>query len=103
MYKFLPEICLRVHNEIHNIRKPCLVKCFKWLLKVIQGQRAGKGLAKGWQRAHFGFPTLEAKRAHPSTVVLCLVFTRQYTVKFFPSMIILETFSHHYQLPTFIL
>ena len=38
--------------------KPCLVKYFKWLLKVIKGQRAGKGQGlakgKGWQRARAG-------------------------------------------------
>ena len=38
---FLPDICLTgVHNEIHDIQQPCLVKYFKWLLKVM-------GLAKG--------------------------------------------------------
>ena len=36
----------RVHDEIHNVKKPlkpCLLKYFKWLLSH-QRQRAGKGL-----------------------------------------------------------
>ena len=36
---FLPDICLTgVHNEIHDIQQPCLVKYFKWLLKVMAGK-----------------------------------------------------------------
>jgi len=46
-----------VDNEIHNILKPREAlpsQVFQVVLKVIKGQRAGKGngdvLAKGWQR-----------------------------------------------------
>ena len=55
----LPEICLtRVHNEIHDIRKlrkPCLVKYFKWLLKVMGWQRA-RFVFRPDHRGHFGSP-----------------------------------------------
>ena len=43
---FSPDICLRVHDEIHSIKKPlkpCLLKYFKWLLSH-RRPRAGKGL-----------------------------------------------------------
>ena len=56
-----PRNLFKVHNEIHNIPKPCLVKYFKWLLKVIRGQRAGKGHILLLDQTTKG--TLEAQRA----------------------------------------
>ena len=52
------------HNEIHDtwrLLKPCLVKYFKWLLKVIKEQRAGKGQILFVDQSTKG--TLEARSA----------------------------------------
>ena len=52
--------------------KPCLVKYFKWLLKVIQGQRAVEG--------HFRCPKGTVPSLEPSKntgVVLCPVWAME--------------------------
>ena len=54
--------------------KPCLVKCFKWLLKVIKGQRAGKGHILFLDQSTKG--TLEAQRAQCPLVEAQLVHTQ---------------------------
>ena len=46
---FLPEICLK--GGIHNIQKPSEALPSQVFQVFAKGQRAGKGLAKGWQRA----------------------------------------------------
>ena len=60
----LPEICLRrVHNEIHNSRKPDEAlpsEVFQVVAKVIKGQRAGKGFL---DQSTKGTLLIEAQRA----------------------------------------
>jgi len=48
----LQEECIMRFITLRSPVISCLVKCFKWLLKLIKGQRSGKGHVNVLDQSH---------------------------------------------------